>query len=79
MASQVFVDGSGNLVDDNGNLIGRMSSVAIVGLVDDTEGVADDTLVDVGASFDQDVLNANFASLNTKLNEVLAALTGITG
>jgi len=37
-------------------------------------GTADDTVADVGASFNQTTLNNNFKDLATKNNAILAAL-----
>lgn len=43
-------------------------------LIDQTAGVAGGTMVDVGASHSQAVLNANFASLTAKVNTLLDTL-----
>ena len=43
-------------------------------LTDSTTGTANDTLVDVGAVFNQATLNDNFADLAAKVNMLLAEL-----
>ena len=43
-------------------------------LTDSTTGTANDTLVDVGAVFNQGTLNDNFADLAAKVNMLLAEL-----
>lgn len=49
-------------------------AAAIVSLTDSTTGTANDTLVDVGAAFNQATLNSNFADLAAKVNAILTAL-----
>jgi len=59
-----------------GNQIAQQS---IVKLTDSTGGSTDDTVSDVGASFNQATLNNNFAELTTKLNSLLDKLGGASG
>lgn len=42
-----------------------------------TVGTADGTVDDVGAAFNQTLLNDNFKELTTKINAILAALRGV--
>lgn len=58
-------------IDPNDNRYA--ANVAIADLTA-TAGVADNTLVDVGATFDQAIVNNNFRDLAAKVNAVLAAL-----
>lgn len=46
----------------------------ITELTDSTTGTADDTVADVGASFNQATLNNNFADLTAKVNSILRML-----
>lgn len=49
-------------------------SIAIVSLTDSTTGTPGATINDVTASHDQAILNSNFASINAKVDAILAAL-----
>jgi hypothetical protein len=70
-AGQLVVGGSNVVVGDQPN---------IVSLTDSTGGTADNTVQDVGASFNQATLNNNFADLTAKINQILTALdnSGLT-
>lgn len=63
-------DETGKFVD----LTANPKQGAIADIADNTGGVADGTLVDVGAAFDQATLNNNFAELAAKVNAILSAL-----
>lgn len=49
-------------------------AAALTALTDSTGGTADDTVADVGASFNQATLNNNFADLIAKINALRAAV-----
>ena len=49
-------------------------AAAVAALVDNSTGVADGTVVDVGAAFNQATLNGNFAEAAQKINAVITAL-----
>src|SRR3990167_2124052 len=46
----------------------------MVALTDDTTGTADNTVANVGGSFNQATLNNNFADLTAKINSLRTAL-----
>lgn len=54
--------------------IGGGGGAAVADITDSTGGTADGTLADVTASFNQAILNNNFADLAAKLNALLAEL-----
>jgi hypothetical protein len=47
---------------------------SIAALVNNTTGAASNTMVDVGPTFSQSQIDANFSSVTTKINAILAAL-----
>ena len=49
-------------------------AAAVAALVDNSTGVADGTVVDVGAAFNQATLNGNFAEAAQKINAIITAL-----
>jgi hypothetical protein len=51
-----------------------LQATALIPLVSSSPGVASNTLVDVGTTFSQTVLNNNFASLAAKVDALIAAL-----
>ena len=58
---------------DGVQVLGAQGS-AIVSLTDSTGGTGNDTLVAIGATYNQDEIRNNMADLSDKLEEVLAAL-----
>ncbi len=62
-------------LDSSGNVTGAqfVTAAAIADLAM-TVGTADNTLADVGASFNQTTLNNNMRDLGEKVNAILAAL-----
>jgi len=47
---------------------------AVASLVDNSTGVATNTMTDVGSNFSQSIINGNFATLAAKVNALTAAL-----
>jgi len=67
-----------SLVNSTGTVgIDTLNGYTIDDIVDSTTGTpsATQTLVDVTATFDQTILNNNFATIATSLNQIQAALT----
>lgn len=56
-----------------GTMLGAIPVAAIVSLTA-ASGTADNTVADVGGSFNQTTLNNNFQDLATKVNAILTAL-----
>jgi hypothetical protein len=47
---------------------------ALAPLIDNSTGVATSTMIDVGSSYSQSIIDGNFASLTAKVNALIAAL-----
>jgi hypothetical protein len=62
------------LADSTDNPQIAESQAVVAELTDSTGGTANDTVQDVTASFNQTILNDNFADLNAKINGVLQIL-----
>ncbi len=62
---------TGGVIQANGT-----QASAITALTDSTTGTGDNTVVDVGAAFNQATLNNNFADLIAKINALIAAVKG---
>lgn len=80
--SKMYVNEAGAEATDAANLKTRMENIlngipnagAIGAITDGTGGTADGTLADVTGSFDQAVLNNNFADIAEKINAIQATL-----
>jgi hypothetical protein len=75
-------DGDADTLAPTGGFAGRWKSIGAIpaiaddpgALTDNTSGTAGSTVSNVGASFSQGTLNNNFATIATRLNELMAAM-----